>query len=184
MRWHERSTKSKQLGWEDDVNLGSAEIFIVPHWIWRMVAVAVGDVEQKRDHLRDLDVVSKISIWGLSTYEHRYHSMSLRYINWLHSKHMSSYVEPLQLRGAQRGRASILGHVRKHARERASKKTCAHEAREQQETRAHGARAKTSSRASKARGHTRACFDVRAQISSLRGQISSHKLTERANKLT
>ena len=74
---HERSTKSKQLGWEDDVNLGSAEIFIVPHWIWRMVAVAVGDVEQKRDHLRDLDVVSKISIWGLSTYEHRYHSMSL-----------------------------------------------------------------------------------------------------------
>ena len=65
---------------------------------------------------------------------------------------MSSYVEPLQLRGAQRERACILGHVRKRARERASKKTCAREAREQQ-ARAHGARAKTSSRASKARGH-------------------------------
>ena len=68
---------------------------------------------------------------------------------------MSSYVEPLQLRGAQRERASILGHVRKSARERARKKTCALEAREQQEARAHSAQAKTSSRASKARGHRR-----------------------------
>ena len=83
---------------------------------------------------------------------------------------MSSYVEPLQLRGAQRERASILGHVRKRARERASKKTCAREVREQQEMCAHGARAKTSLRASKARGHTsarvRACFDFRAQTAT------------------
>ena len=91
---------------------------------------------------------------------------------------MSSYVEPLQLRGAQRERASILGHVRKRAR-----------AREQKDMRARGARATRDVRtwcASKnelareqgvqthkrARARVRACFDVRAQISS------------QANKLT
>ena len=54
---------------------------------------------------------------------------------------------PLQLRGAQRERASILGHVSKRAREHASKKTCAREVREQNEVRARGARAKRGARA-------------------------------------
>lgn len=90
---------------------------------------------------------------------------------------MSSYVEPLQPRDAQRERASILGHVGKHVR-----------AREQKDVRARGARATRGARrwrASKnelareqgARTHKRA---------RARGRSSTfaHKYTSRANKLT
>ena len=101
---------------------------------------------------------------------------------------MSSYVEPLQPRDAQRERASILGHVGKRVR-----------AREQKDVRARGARATRGARrwrASKnelareqgARTHKRARARAgvlrRSHTNTPRGQISSHKLTARANKLT